>query len=48
VESEKENKKLYKLYLKDSILLIYNLIDRRRSVKKINQREQEAINMKYF
>jgi hypothetical protein len=29
-------------------LLIYNLIDRRKSVKKINKREQENINMKYY
>jgi hypothetical protein len=39
-ETEKENKKLYKIFLKDAVLLVYNLIDRRKSVKKISKREQ--------
>lgn len=30
------------------MLLVYNLIDRRKSVRKISKREQENINMKYF
>ena len=30
------------------MLLVFNLIDRRKSVKKINKREQESINLKYF
>lgn len=48
LSNDKENKKIYRIYLKDSILLIYNLIDRRRSVTKINKREQDNINIKYF
>lgn len=30
------------------MLLVYNLIDRRKSVRKIHKREQESINIKYF
>ena len=48
LEKEKENKKLYKIYLKDAVLLVFNLIERRKSVKKINRKEQDNINIKYF
>jgi hypothetical protein len=39
---------MYTLFLKESVLLIYNLISRRESVQKYSLKQFEKINTKYF
>ncbi len=36
------------MFLKDAILLVYNLIARRDSVQKYNKKATEKVNEKYF
>jgi len=36
--STNENGRIYRLYLKDTVLLIQNLVERRKAVAKINKR----------
>ena len=39
---------LHRLFLKDSVALIYNLLERRRGCWKVLKKEEELTNQKYF
>ena len=43
-----EPKLPHRFFLRDTVLLAYNLLERRRGVLKINRKEQEATNRKYL
>jgi hypothetical protein len=41
-------RRLHRLFLRDALLLLYNLLERRRGVAKINRKEQELLTQKYL
>ena len=46
--AQKDPRHMHRVFLKDAVLLIYNFLERRRGVIKINRKEEQAINQKYF
>ena len=43
-----ENTDFYKIYLRDTILLMYNLLSRRESVSRYMTKEQDELDQKYL
>ena len=46
--TQKEGSGFYKIYLKDLVLLIYNLISRRESVHKFMEKQKNQADAKFL
>lgn len=44
----KENTDFYRIYLRDTVLLVYNLLSRRESVERYMAKEQDQLDRKYL
>ena len=47
-EVKEPKQQLYRFFLRDAVLLMYNLLERRRGVLKMIRKEEDSTNNKYL